>query len=91
MRTFKVLRWEAPPEATVALPLDCPRCGTEAELPVSPEFAAHVVAARGITVVTDPPWWVPAPGMLPDSIQCRVCGAIFEGPVCLEGEAENVR
>jgi hypothetical protein len=89
MRTWKVLKWINEPKNKAAIPLDCPHCGTEAELQFRSDFGALIIAANGLRLILDPPGFIPPQDFMPDVIQCRHCFRIFseEKTPCTESSS----
>jgi hypothetical protein len=77
-RTWKITRWDNPPEEKSTLPLTCD-CGREAECPVGVSVAKHLIAiiGNGRMLIFDPPSFVPPANAMPDEIRCRRCGREF--------------
>jgi hypothetical protein len=73
MRTWRVK--SSFPDADGAIPLVC-ACGTEATVPT--KGAAPIIAVVGMRLILDPPGTRPADDFLPEKIQCRRCGRIYE-------------
>jgi len=75
MRTWRVIKWKRRPAHVRAwVPLDCP-CGYEAECPASVEAPIQAVVGMGIVFAAG---YKPPRNWLPDTIQCRKCGRIYE-------------
>jgi hypothetical protein len=76
--TWKVIKpgegWV--PDST--LPLNCPHCGHEADMPFRIVPGNPVIAATGLHVIFDRPWKMPEYPVFAEQIMCRKCRRVFE-------------
>jgi len=73
--TWKVRRWSRSGEETGSVSIQC-QCGKDAECPVA-GLGVIVEASIGMGIITDPATPKP-PGYMPEEIECRKCGRIYE-------------
>lgn len=76
--TWKVLKWTNRPESPRSLMVPCPECGREAELAVGRDVASATIACIGLTLLFDPPGFIPRENSMAEVVQCRHCRKKFE-------------
>ena len=93
-KTWKVIEWSRKREwMGKILPLDCERCGRDADLPVLDEVNwARPIGAQGMGVYFDDAYLL-RPGCFPEVVECRGCGAQYSdfGSVLEPRKEEDVR
>lgn len=73
-----MVRWDdEPAEKGESVPLQCERCGRDAECPAGVLRGGMIIAVSGMAMFYDPPGFRPPKEYMPDTIQCRHCRAIF--------------
>lgn len=77
MKTWKVRRWVDRPHPVRRVMLACPVCGTDAAIELGMTPGAALIAAIGLSLLFDPPGYVPPENTMPDEVQCRTCRKIF--------------
>ena len=85
------MRWEKPAyELGEWVPLECTRCGNEAECPRGGMGGAIILAGWGMGFIFD--GVKPPEGWIPEEVQCRKCGSIFSnwGSPHTKDEVEHV-
>lgn len=86
-KTWKVLRWDNPPDEQKMISLSCRHCGTDADIPIGPTPGGMVIAALGLNLIFDPPGYNPPENFMPTEIRCRTCRHEFTN----EKESSDVR
>lgn len=57
--------------------LTCPKCGADIEVKTNGDIEAIPIASIGLSVVFDPPGFVPPKDWLPDEIRCKLCKTVY--------------
>ena len=57
--------------------LTCPKCGGDIEVTALCEIEAKPIASIGLSVIFDPPGFVPPNNWLPDEIRCKLCKTVY--------------
>jgi len=79
-KTWKVRRWERPPDVPDGepIPLVCRRCETEADVPTAGHSGAMILAILPHGgIVFDPAGHRPPDYWMPEEIECRTCHQIM--------------
>lgn len=89
-KTWRVLEWKNEPAVKGdSIPLQCEGCERVAECPAGVLTGCLLIAVAGMALITDPPGSPGPEGWLPNKIQCRKCGRVFEVKNWEEQEAER--
>lgn len=74
-KTWDVVVLGITPVGTISL--CCPKCGTDAEMPIGDTSQNPVIASVGLSLIFDRPGDAPKDPITPVEVRCRTCRRVF--------------